>query len=148
MPLGDKLLSKFGALIIVSCYVSRFHCSSMVFLFQKATQIRSTPFTEESDESSDDDAVTTNDENEAGTDAIVPNSPTRSRSKDVHRKQQLNQSSSGAMKRGRHNQSSSGAIKRGSHNNYLILSHCLFVALHSRHQLWTCRDGQPNGKLD
>ena len=88
----------------------------LFFIFQKATQIRSTPFTEESDESSDDDAVTTNDENEAGTDATVPNSPTRSRSKDVHRKQQLNQSSSGAMKRGRHNQSSSGAMKGGRHN--------------------------------
>ena len=71
-----------------------------VLIFQKATQIRSTPFTEESDESSDDDAVTTNDENESGTDAIVPTSPTRSRSRDVRRKQQLNQSSSGAIKRG------------------------------------------------
>ena len=73
------------------------------FIFQKATQIRSTPFTEESDESSEDDGASTNDENDSGADVIVPTSPSRSRARDVKRKQPHN-----------HSTCTSGAVKRGS----------------------------------
>ena len=73
-------------------------------------QIRSTPFTEESDESSEDDGASTNEENDSGTDAIVPVSPSRSRSRDVKRKQPQN-----------HNTCTSGAVKRGNIWRHLSL---------------------------